>query len=228
MNEQASKHILIVEDEPTVGSVVKKRLEKAGFSVDWAKDGEEGLKQARASEYHLILLDVNLPILNGFQVLEALRSEMRTTPVLILSADRLLEDRIKGLKLGADDYLVKPFDFGELMARIEAILRRSVDARVKVMQVGDLTLDMVARKVRRGQAMLDMSDIEFRLLEFLVKNRKKIVSRADIAREIWGHENYKETNVIDVYMGYLRTAVDADRPSAIITETPGDGFILNA
>ena len=228
MNEQASKHILIVEDEPTVGSVVKKRLEKAGFSVDWAKDGEEGLKQARASEYHLILLDVNLPILNGFQVLEALRSEMRTTPVLILSADRLLEDRIKGLKLGADDYLVKPFDFGELMARIEAILRRSVDARVKVMQVGDLTLDMVARKVRRGQAMLDMSDIEFRLLEFLVKNRKKIVSRADIAREIWGHENYKETNVIDVYMGFLRTAVDADRPSAIITETPGDGFILNA
>jgi DNA-binding response OmpR family regulator len=218
--------ILIVEDEESIAAVLARRLQKAGFGTDWAATGEAGLEKARTTAFDLILLDIHLPGISGFDVLEALRQEGRRTPVFIVSADRYVDDRVKGLRLGADDYLVKPFDFDELLARIEAILRRSTVERPRAFQVGDLTIDLVDERVIRGAEIMGLSNIEFRLLEFLARNKNVAVSRKQIAEEIWGHENYKDTNVIDVYMGYLRSAVDGGRAQKLIFETYDGGFVL--
>jgi DNA-binding response OmpR family regulator len=226
MSADTHASILIVEDEESIATVVAHRLTKSGYRPDWAATGEDGLKKARATNYDLILLDIHLPGMSGFEVLETLRKEGRRTPVFIVSADRFVDDRVKGLRLGADDYLVKPFDFDELMARIEAILRRSAAVRPQQVKVGDVTIYMEEQKAVRAGLPLEMSNIEFRLLEFLARNKNQAVSRAEIAKEIWGHENYKETNVIDVYMGYLRTALDGGRATKMIFETFDGGFVL--
>lgn len=226
MSSERHATILIVEDEESVATVVSRRLEKVGFGVVWAPTGEAGLEKARSTSFDLILLDIHLPGISGFDVLEALRHEGRRTPVFIVSADRFVDDRVKGLRLGADDYLVKPFDFDELMARIEAILRRSAVERPRLLQAGDLTIDLVEERVKRGNDAVGISNIEFRLLEFLTRNKNVSVTRKQIAEEIWGHENYKDTNVIDVYMGYLRTAIDSGRAQKMIFDTYDGGFVL--
>ena len=226
MIEDRHATILIVEDEESIASVVSRRLERAGFGVVWTATGEAGLEKARSTAFDLILLDIHLPGISGFDVLEALRQEGRRTPVFIVSADRFVDDRVRGLRLGADDYLVKPFDFDELMARIEAILRRSAVERPRLLHAGDLTLDLVDERVTRGNESVGLSNIEFRLLEFLARNKNSPVTRKQIAQEIWGHENYKETNVIDVYMAYLRTAIDSGRAHKMIVDTAENGFVL--
>lgn len=226
MSAETHATILIVEDEESIATVVSHRLAKSGYRSDWAPTGEIGLQKARATSYDLVLLDIHLPSMSGFDVLETLRKEGNRTPVFIVSADRFVDDRVKGLRLGADDYLVKPFDFDELMARIEAILRRSAASRPPVVKVGDVTIDVDGQKATRGGHPLEMSNIEFRLLEFLARNKNVTVSRAEIAKEIWGHENYKETNVIDVYMGYLRTALDGGQKNKMIFDTFDGGFVL--
>lgn len=226
MSSATHANILIVEDEESIATVVAHRLAKANYRSDWSPTGEDGLKKARATSYDLILLDIHLPGMSGFDVLDTLRKEGNRTPVFIVSADRFVDDRVKGLRLGADDYLVKPFDFDELMARIEAILRRSAAARPLQVKIGDVTIDLERQKASRSGQALEMSNIEFRLLEFLARNKNQSVSRAEIAKEIWGHENYKETNVIDVYMGYLRTALDGGRQAKMIFDTFDGGFVL--
>lgn len=226
MTSERHATILIVEDEESIATVLSRRLQKAGFGAEWAPTGEAGLEKARTTAYDLILLDIHLPGISGFDVLETLRQEGRRTPVFIVSADRFVDDRVKGLRLGADDYLVKPFDFDELMARIEAILRRSAVERPRSLQAGDLTIDLVDERVVRGAEIIGLSNIEFRLLEFLARNKNIAVSRKQIAEEIWGHENYKDTNVIDVYMGYLRKTVDGGRAQKMIFETYDGGFVL--
>ncbi|MCU0453060.1 MAG: response regulator transcription factor [Bacteroidetes bacterium] len=226
MSADTHASILIVEDEESIATVVAHRLSRSGYRSDWAPTGELGLQKARATPFDLILLDIHLPGISGFDVLETLRKEGLRTPVFIVSADRFVDDRVKGLRLGADDYLVKPFDFDELMARIEAILRRSAAPRPPQVKVGDVSINVEEQKATRAGRSLEMSNIEFRLLEFLARNKNQAVSRAEIAKEIWGHENYKETNVIDVYMGYLRSALDGGQKQKMIFDTFDGGFVL--
>ena len=226
MTPESRPKILIVEDEESIAAVVAHRLEKSNFRTEWAPTGEAGLEKLRSGSFDLVLLDIHLPGISGFDVLEAARKEGIRTPVFIVSADRFVDDRVRGLRLGADDYLVKPFDFDELIARIEAILRRSAASRSQTLEVGDIRIDLDQQQVLRNGAPIQVSNIEFRLLEFLARNKNVTVSRAEIAKEIWGHENYKETNVIDVYMGYLRTALDSGHPTKLIFDTVDGGFVL--
>ncbi len=223
-----TKKLLLVEDEHSVGSVVKTRLEKSGYDVVWSKDGEEGLHQMRSDRFDMVLLDMNMPRVTGMEFLQIIRKEKYTLPVLILSADRLLEDRIKALKSGADDYLVKPFDFDEVLARIEAHLRRTQHSAPQVLHCGDVHVDLKERTLHLGDKKIEVSDIEFRLMEYLVRHPDMPLTRKQIAKQIWGHENYSESNVIDVYLGYLINALEkAGRPS-LITETDNNEFIISS
>ncbi len=228
MTETKKKRLLLVEDEHSVGSVVKARLEKAGYDIVWSKDGEEGVHQVRTSRFDMVLLDMNMPKLTGMEFLQIVRKEKYGMPILILSADRLLEDRVKALKAGADDYLVKPFDFEEVLARIEAHLRRTEHAEPQVLHCGDVHVDLKERTIRLGEKKIEVSDIEFRLMQYLVSNPDTPLSRKQIAKEIWGHENYSESNVIDVYLGYLMTAMDKAGRPRLIRETDTKDFIISS
>lgn len=228
MADSEPKRLLLVEDEHSVGSVVKARLERAGYSVVWSKDGEEGVQQIRSSRFDMVLLDMNMPRLTGMEFLHIVRKEKYTLPILILSADRLLQDRVKALKAGADDYLVKPFDFEEVLARIEAHLRRTEHATPQILHLGDVHLDLKQRTIHLGETKLEVSDIEFRLMEYLVRNPDRPLSRKQIAKEIWGHENYSESNVIDVYLGYLITSLEKAGRSGLIKETENKDFIISS
>ena len=228
MADSEKKKLLLVEDEHSVGSVVKARLEKAGFTVVWSKDGEEGLHQMRGDRFDMVLLDMNMPRLTGMEFLQIVRKERYSQPILILSADRLLEDRVKALKAGADDYLVKPFDFEEVLARIEAHLRRTEHATPQMLHCGDVHIDLKARTIHLGDAKLEVSDIEFRLMEYLAKHPDVAMTRKQIAEAIWGHENYSESNVIDVYLGYLMTALEKAGRPGLIKETGDKDFIISS
>ena len=226
MVESTKKKILVVEDEPSIGTVLKTRLESEGYEVMWSKDGEEGVNLVRSHPFDIVLLDMNLPNVTGLEFLQIVRGEDFTMPIMIISADRLLEDRIKALQTGADDYLVKPFDFGEVLARIEANLRRVAHVTPQVLRAGDVIIDLKERQLSTGGKRIEVSDIEFRLMEFLAKNANRELSRAEIAEEIWGHENYKESNVIDVYLGYLMEALRKVGKPDLIKETTSKGFFL--
>jgi len=228
MEDTKKKKLLLVEDEHSIGSVVKARLEKAGYDVVWSKDGEEGLHEMRANRFDMVLLDMNMPRVTGMEFLQIVRKEKYSLPILILSADRLLEDRVKALKAGADDYLVKPFDFEEVLARIEAHLRRTEHVAPQVLHLGDVHVDLKERLIRLGEAKIEVSDIEFRLMEYLIRNPNKPLSRSQIAKEIWGHEHYSESNVIDVYLGYLMTALEKAGHKGLIKETENKDFIISS
>jgi DNA-binding response OmpR family regulator len=227
MEKKTKKKLLLVEDENSIGSVVKARLEKAGYEIVWSKDGEDGIYQVRSNQFDMILLDMNLPKVTGMEFLKVIRGENYLMPIMILSADRLLEDRIKALESGADDYLVKPFDFGEVVARIEANLRRTAHATPQIVHCGDMQIDLKNRTLSFGTTKLEVSDIEFRLMEYLANNADRPLSRSEIAKQIWGHENYSESNVIDVYLGYLMKALEkAGRPD-FIKETDAKEFFVS-
>lgn len=216
----------MVEDERRLAESVERQLKRAGYEVELAGDGDEALEMARGHEFHLILLDLNLPRRSGFEVIEILRAEMRETPILILSARDGVEDRIEGLRRGADDFLVKPFDFDELSARIEAILRRAGHDRLSVFEAADLTMDVVGRKVRRGGRDIALSPREFGLLEFFLRNKNQILTRRRIAEQVWGYSFDTGTNIVDVYVSYLRKAIDAGFDRKLIQTIPRQGFVL--
>lgn len=218
--------LLLVEDESKLATSLARQLGRAGYAADVAPDGETALEKARANEYHLVILDLNLPGASGFEVLRALREESRHVPVLILSARQGVEDRVEGLRIGADDYLVKPFDFAELEARIEAILRRSDESRLTVLQAGDLTLDVVRRRVVRGGEEIHLSPRLHELLEFFLRNKNSILTRRRIAEGVWGYTFDTGTNVVDVYVSYLRKAIDAPFERKLIETVPRQGFVL--
>jgi len=217
--------ILVVEDEKKVAHFIKKGLEEEAYAVDVAYDGEEALCFAQQNDYDLIILDIMLPKKDGLNVLTALREKGILVPVLILSARTSVEDRVKGLNLGGDDYLMKPFSFSELLARVRALLRRG-RRETTVLKVRDLTLDPVSRKVFRGGKEIELTPKEFALLEYFMRNKSQVLTRTMIAEHVWNYNFDSFTNVIDVYVNYLRNKIDKDSPHKLIQTIRGVGYMM--
>jgi heavy metal response regulator len=218
--------VLVVEDESKVASFIKKGLEGEGYVVDVASDGEEGLSMGLDRVHDLIILDVHLPGLNGFDVLQKLRGKRVTTPVLLLTVRATIEDKVLGLDSGADDYLTKPFAFQELLARVRALLRRRTDALQPVLQVADLTLDPVERSVYRGSEKIELTSKEFTLLDYFMRNPGRVLTRTMIAEHVWNYDFDSMTNVIDVYVNYLRKKIDRGKDTKLIHTVRGVGYVL--
>lgn len=219
--------ILIVEDELKTGDYLRQGLTEAGFTVDLTRDGADGLHQAISEDYDLMILDVMLPKLTGWQVLEMLRKADKETPVLFLTARDEVGDRVKGLELGADDYLVKPFAFSELLARVRTILRRGKsNSEVTFLQISDLELDMLRRRAQRGGQKIELTAKEFSLLELLMRRKGEVLSRSLIASQVWDMNFDSDTNVIEVAMRRLRNKVDDPFPTKLIKTVRGMGYVL--
>lgn len=220
--------ILVVEDEPKLASFVKKGLEEQSCEVDVAFDGQMGRTMALNNAYDVIVLDVNLPKMNGFDIVQTLRKERIRTPVLMLTAMGSMDDKLMGFEAGADDYLVKPFEFRELMARLRALTKRSSDTGLQsnVLKVADLELDLNEKVARRGDKRIELTAKEFGLLDYLMRNRGRVVSRVDIAEKVWDIHFDTGTNVIDVYVNFLRKKIDKDFPHKLIHTVIGMGYML--
>jgi two-component system copper resistance phosphate regulon response regulator CusR len=218
--------ILVVEDERKTGAYLRKGLAENGFSVDVTDEGGEGLQLAKTGTYDLLILDVMLPERDGWSILSELRRSGKRTPVLFLTARDTIADRVKGLELGADDYLVKPFAFSELLARIRSILRRTSGSQPESQQIGDLTIDLVRHKATRSRKPLDLTPKEFALLALLARRTGEVLSRRFIAAEIWDMHFESETNVVDVHVRRLRSKVDDPFPQKLIHTVRGVGYVL--
>ena len=217
--------ILVIEDEPRIALSVVKSLEAEDFSADVATDGEQGLQMARDISYDGIILDLNLPRLDGVSLLKQLRQEGRNTRVLILSGRREVADRVYGLQAGADDYLIKPFSFQELLARLHTLLRRSNESFERL-QVDDLELDRTTRSVRRAGKVINLTQREYALLEYLMRNAGRTVTRTMVIEHVWNLGFDGLTNVVDVYISYLRAKIDQGFARPLIHTKRGVGFML--
>jgi heavy metal response regulator len=220
--------ILVVEDEHGIAQFLRQGLSEAGYAVDVARDGEEGLDYALLAEYDIIVLDIKLPRMDGLRLLRELRDRSIKTPVLLLTARDTVEDRVHGLDAGADDYLVKPFAFPELLARIRVLLRRPPLQRDIVLRVGDFEMDTARREVRRAGRLIELRPREFALLEYLMRHPNQVLTRTQIAEHVWNFDFYNESNVIDVYIGYLRRKVDRGFDQPLIHTVRGVGYRLSA
>ena len=221
--------ILIVEDEAKTGDYLKQGLSEAGFVVDLARDGMDGLHLASTGDYDLLVLDVMLPGINGWQVLEALRRNNTVTPVLFLTAKDRVEDRVKGLELGADDYLVKPFAFSELLARVRTLLRRGKGgSETNTLRTADLELDLLRRRVTRAGQRIELTAKEFALLELLLRRHGEVLPRSLIASQVWDMNFDSDTNVIEVAVRRLRAKVDDAFEPKLIRTVRGMGYVLEA
>ncbi|MBW4053664.1 MAG: heavy metal response regulator transcription factor [Proteobacteria bacterium] len=218
--------ILIVEDERKTAAYLKRGLEENGFVVDLAENGEDGGHLARTQTYELIILDVLLPGRDGWSVITDLRRQEISTPVLFLTARDAVRDRVKGLELGADDYLVKPFDFSELLARTRSILRRGPVRRTPVLALADLELDLGRHRARRGGQALDLTPKEFQLLSFLLQRSGEVLSRTLIAEQVWDINFESDSNVVEVHMRRLRSKVDDPFEKKLIHTVRGVGYVL--
>jgi two-component system OmpR family response regulator len=223
--------ILLVEDEIKMARAIRRGLEQEGYAVDAVGDGEEALFQATEFDYDAIVLDLMLPGVDGLSVCRSLRSAGRWAPVLVLTARDAVEDRIRGLDAGADDYLVKPFAFGELLARLRALLRRGPGARPAVVEVGDVTLDPASHRVVRAGRAVDLSAREFALLEYLMRRAGEVVTRTQILEHVWDYNYDGLSNVVDVYVGYVRRKLDdpaAANGAAFIRTVRGVGYVVGS
>jgi len=218
--------ILVIEDEKKVASFIKRGLEEAGYSVDLAKDGEEGIYMSDSEDYDLIVLDLILPRKNGIEVCKELRQMKKRVPILILSAKDTVDDKVKGLDAGADDYLTKPFAFPELLARVRALFRRGETLAPVKLQVGDLMLDTVTREVIRGDKELKLTNREYALLEYLMSNAGKVLTRTQLSEHVWDYTFDTFSNVIDVYINYLRNKIDRGFEPKLINTVRGVGYVL--
>jgi heavy metal response regulator len=218
--------LLVVEDERKVVAFVKKGLEEEGYVVDVAFDGSEGLSLALEREYQVIVLDINLPGLDGLTVLTKLREKRVTAPVLLLTVRATIEDKVLGLDQGADDYLAKPFAFRELVARIRALARRGAETESTELRIADLVLDPITRSASRGEQQIDLTTKEYNLLAYFMRNQGRVLSRTLIAENVWGYDFDTETNVIDVYVNYLRNKVDKDPELRLIHTVRGVGYVM--
>lgn len=219
--------VLLIEDDKIIASFVLKGLREAGFAVDRATDGEEGLLLARKGSYDVAIIDIMLPRLDGLTVVRSLREAKQSIPVIILSAKDKVEDRVKGLQFGADDYLTKPFAFSELLARVQALIRRATGAAETTrLTVGGLTLDLLTREVYRDGTRLDLQPREFTLLEFLMRNPGKVISRTMILDHVWNYRFDPQTNVVEARMSRLRDKVDRNFEKKIIHTIRGVGYVL--
>jgi DNA-binding response OmpR family regulator len=218
--------VLLVEDEARIAGFIRRGLTENGYSVDVAADGEEALQWAKVASFDVIVLDVMLPLIDGLEVCRRLRAAGDTTPVLMLTARDSVEDRVKGLDSGADDYLVKPFAFAELLARLRALTRRQPRLLDNRLRAGGLVLDSAARSVLRDGCPVDLTVKEFALLEYLMRNPNRVITRTMIAEHIWNYDFDNATNVIDVHVKNLRRKIDGDAPSLIQT-VRGAGYKLS-
>jgi heavy metal response regulator len=218
--------LLVVEDEKKVASFIKKGLEEEGYAVDLVSDGKTGLIMGLDGVHDLIILDVNLPKMDGLSILQELRNKKVKTPVLLLTVRAAIEDKVLGLDTGADDYLTKPFAFQELLARVRALLRRRVEAKSPLLQVGNLTLDPATRSVFRGQEKIELTTKEFALLDYFMRNPGRVLTRTMIAEHVWDYDFDPMTNVIDVYVNYLRKKIDAGKETKLIHTVRGVGYVM--
>ncbi len=218
--------ILVVEDERDLNRIISKRLAAAGYSVDSCYDGLEALDYLASAEYDAAVFDVMMPKLDGFEAVRRMRGGGDATPVLFLTARDAVADRVEGLDLGANDYLVKPFAFDELLARIRAMTRKSAGAATSVFSCGGLVLDEAAHKVTRDGEAVELSAKEFAVLDYLIRNKGAVLSREAIENKVWNYDWEGGTNVVDVYMSYLRRKIDAGRGTKLIHTVRGVGWVL--
>ncbi|HKQ93869.1 MAG TPA: response regulator transcription factor [Blastocatellia bacterium] len=218
--------ILLVEDEPSAAQMLAKGLREQSYAVDVATDGEAAVYHAGINDYDLVILDVMLPLKDGLEVCRELRAEGLTFPILMLTARDAPLDRVAGLDMGADDYLTKPFDFHELLARLRALLRRGPALRPETVEIADLSIDMRARRVRRGGRQIELTAKEYALLEYMARRAGEVVTRAEIAEHVW-EENFDPfSNLIEVYVQRLRRKIDEGHASKLLRTRRGEGYVL--
>ena len=219
--------ILVVEDDRKIASLVVRGMEQAGFAVDHAEDGDDALHLVLSGSYDAAIMDVMLPKLDGLTIIERMRQQKILTPVIVLSAKRSVDDRVRGLQTGGDDYLVKPFSFSELLARVHALIRRANHQTEPTrLLIGELSLDLLSREVRRAGKKIDLQPREFSLLEYLMRSSGRVVSKTMIIEHVWGYNFDPQTNVVDVLVSRLRNKVDRDFENKMIHTHRGVGYAL--
>jgi DNA-binding response OmpR family regulator len=218
--------ILIVEDEKKVASFLKKGLEQEYYTVDVASDGKEGLSQAFANEYDLLILDIMLPLLDGISLLKELRKEKIETPVLMLTAKDTISDKVDGLDSGADDYLAKPFAFEELLARVRALFRRNEKSKTLTLSANDLSVDTLNHRVTRAGKEINLTPKEYSILEYLLRNKNRVISRIRLTEHVYEYQFDPNTNVIDVYINKLRNKIDKDYSHQLLHTLRGVGYMI--
>jgi two-component system, OmpR family, response regulator len=221
------KLLLIEDDRETAREIVAELVDR-GFDIDWAATGIEGLDKARAGSADAMIVDRLLPGMDGLTIIEAVRQERVHTPVLVLSALGAVDDRVRGLRAGGDDYLTKPFAIVELVARIEALLRRPTDSRDTILRVGPLELDLLSRTAKRAEREIDLLPREFRLLEYMMRRKDQLLTRAMLFEEVWNYKIVPQSNLVDVHMSRLRRKIDGGDEAAMIQNVRGEGFVLRA
>jgi two-component system OmpR family response regulator len=224
--DRSMTKVLLIEDDSETAEEITAELADRGFEVEWSADGIEGLDKARSLRPDAMIVDRLLPGMDGLTVIEALRKEQVRTPVLVLSALGAVDDRVRGLRMGGDDYLTKPFAIVELVARVEALLRRPAESRETTLRVGPLELDLIERIAKRGDRVIDLLPREFRLLEYMMQRSDQLLTRAMLLEEVWNYKFIPATNLVDVHMGRLRHKVDGPGEAPMIHNVRGSGFIL--
>jgi two-component system, OmpR family, copper resistance phosphate regulon response regulator CusR len=223
------RSILLVEDEPKIADTLKLGLSENGYQVDLAYDGLIGWKLFNQSKYDLVILDINLPGINGYELCRLIRTKHPGVPVIMLTALNALTDKIEGYDAGADDYIVKPFEFKELVLKVRVLLKRTMNQNIPVgnyLKAGELEMNLDSKEVKRGDHLIQLTAKEFQLLEYLLRNKNRVVSRADIALNVWDIDFDTNTNVIDVYINYLRNKIDKKFERKLIQTHVGMGYIL--
>jgi two-component system OmpR family response regulator len=220
--------VLLIEDDSETAEEITAELTDRGFEVEWSADGIDGLDKARSTRPDAMIVDRLLPGMDGLTVIEALRKDQVRTPVLVLSALGAVDDRVRGLRMGGDDYLTKPFAIAELVARVEALLRRPAESRETTLRVGPLELDLIERTAKRGDRAIDLLPREFRLLEYMMQRSDQLLTRAMLLEEVWNYKFVPATNLVDVHMGRLRHKVDGPDEVPMIHNVRGAGFILRS
>mgnify|MGYP003419330588 FL=1 len=218
--------ILIVEDEIDLQNILVKRLSLENYSVDACDNGNDAIHYIRMTSYDLVILDIMLPGANGLQVLQTIRAEHNSTPVLLLTAKDAIEDRVAGLDLGADDYLVKPFAFDELLARMRVLTRRQIGSTTNIYQIDDLIVDSNKQKVSRAGNLIELSSKEFAILEYMIRNKDVVLTRDKIEQHVWNYDYEGGSNIIDVYIRYLRKKIDSGYETKLIHTIRGAGYVL--
>ncbi len=218
--------ILIIEDEKKVASFIKKGLEEEYFAADIAYDGREGLRLVTSEEYDIVIMDIMLPYMDGFTLVKEIRKQNILTPVLMLTVKDSIKDKVEGLDAGADDYLTKPFAFEELIARLRALLRRNENSKSSRLTAGDLVIDLLSHKIVRNNREIILTPKEYSILEYLMRNRNKVVTRTKLIEHVYDYHFDTETNIIDVYINKLRSKIDSPEDKPMIQTIRGIGYVL--
>jgi DNA-binding response OmpR family regulator len=218
--------LLVVEDEPSLLSIITKRLKEEGYGVDSAKDGREGENYLSSAEYDCIILDIMIPFQDGLTLLRKIRARNISAPVLLLTAKDSIDDRVTGLDSGADDYLVKPFSFDELLARVRAMLRRHKDKKNTILSVGDLEMDTITREVQRGGKAIELTSKEYSILEYFLRNKNRVLTKSQIAEHVWNYDFEYNSNIVEVYVRYLRRKMDEEFENKLIHTIRGGGYVI--